>query len=92
MEFLSLRQKENMIVVEYLTRLLMLKRLAQGSFVTNRYQAAQFVSGLRISIRLMVVPFSCSTLAEAIMRALECEHAHKAHHQASSIGQTSHQG
>lgn len=44
-----------------------------------------FVPGLHFSILSVVATFSCSTLAEAVMRTLKCEHAHMSHHQSRAL-------
>ena len=80
-----LRQTEDMSVAEYQARFLMLERFAHDSSTSERERAAQFVSGLRISVRSVVATFSCATLAEAVMRALQNEHAHVSHHQERAV-------
>ena len=75
-EFLSLRQEESTTVAEYQVTFLRLERFASSSFTSERERAAQFVAGLRISLRSVVAPFTCATLTEAVRKALECEHAH----------------
>lgn len=69
-----------------------LERFAPGFFVSERELAGQFVSSLRINLRSVVATFSCSMLAEAMMMALECEHAHETHHQTRGTGHPSRQG
>ena len=69
-EFLTLRQTDSMSVAQYQSRFLMLERFAPSSCPTERERVAQFVSGLRISIRSVVAMFYCSTLAEAVTRAI----------------------
>lgn len=82
MEFLLLRQIERTSMEVNHARFFMLERFAPSNFSSERERAAEFVSELRISLRAMVATFSYSTLAEAVMRALECEHARDSHHQA----------
>ena len=65
----------------------MLERFAHDSHTSERERAAQFVSGLRISVGSVVATFSCATLAEAVMRALQNEHAHVSHHQERVVAQ-----
>lgn len=60
-----------------------------SNFTKERQLTAQFVYVLRISIRSTVSTFACATLAEAVMRALECEHPHESHHHARGSGQAS---
>lgn len=54
------------------------RRFKLGSFASEREWAAHFVFGLRISIKFVVATFSCMTLGEVVMRALECKNAHEA--------------
>lgn len=75
-------------MLEYQAKFLMLERFPLGSFASERERATQFVSGLHISLRVVVATFSCSTVAEAVMRALENEHAHDSHNQAKGTAQT----
>ena len=89
MEFLTLRQTEDTSVAEYQARFLTLERFAPGGFVSERERASQFVAGLRLSIGSIVATFSCATLSEAVMRALQCEGAHVSYHQARGRGQVS---
>lgn len=72
-----------MTVAKYQTRFLTLERFAPSSY---REQATQFVSRLRIHIKSIVDTFACKTLLEAVMRALECEHAQESHHQIEDGG------
>lgn len=81
-----------MSITEYKAWFLTFERFALGSFASEREYTAQFVSELHITICYVVATFSCSTLLEAIMSALECEHAHKLHHQAKGTSQCNHQG
>lgn len=62
-------------MVEYQARFLTLERFMPGSFASEKKWAAQFVSRLKISISVMAT-FSCMTLGEVDMRALEWELAH----------------
>lgn len=64
MEFLPLRPTDSIAVAQFQSRFLMLERFAPGSCGSERERAAQFVSGLRISIRSVVATFYCSTLVE----------------------------
>lgn len=80
MEFLSLRQIEVIPMAKYQARFIMLERFALGSFLSKKERAAQFVSSMCISSSVVVATFSCSTLAEAGMRALEYEQAHDSHY------------
>ena len=75
-EFLSLCQEESTFVAEYQARFFRLERFASSSFTSERERAAQCVVGLRVRLRSIVAPITCATLAEAVRRALECEHAH----------------
>lgn len=84
--------EEDIYVADYQARFLTLERFTPSSFASKRESAAQFVLGLLISIYTISVMFSCSTLAEVVMRALECEHAQQLHHQARGIGKSSCQG
>ena len=78
-------------MAEYQARFRTLERFAPGYFVSERERASQFVVGLRLSIGSIVATFSCATLSEAVMRALQCEGAHVSYHQASGRGQSSRQ-
>lgn len=80
MKFLSLMQIEGMPVVKYQTQFLTLERSALGCFELERERVTQFVLNLRISLRAIAATFLCSTLAKAVMKALECVHAHEPHH------------
>lgn len=79
-EFLSMIQTEGMSMIEYQAQFLTLDRFGPSHFVVERERVAQYVSGQRISIRLVIATFLCSTLVEATVRALECEHTHESHH------------
>ena len=85
-EFMSLHQEESTSVAEYQARFLRLEQFASSSLASERERAAQFVAGLRIRLRSVVVPFACASLIETVRRALECEHAHTSHRQYRSRG------
>lgn len=80
MKLLSLRSLEGTSVAEYQARFLVLERFASGSFSPQRVRASPFVFGLHICLHVVVATFSCSTLVEAVIRALECDHTHDSHH------------
>lgn len=65
-----------MSVAEYYARFLMLKRFILCYFAFESVSCLVCVLGLHISLRSVVTTFSCLTLAKAVIRALECEHAH----------------
>ena len=85
-EFLSLRQTEDMSVADYQARFLMLERFAHSSATTERERASQFVAGLHLAIRSVVSTFYYATLAEAVMRALQNERIHVFFHQERALG------
>ena len=89
MEFLALRQTEETLVAEFQVRFLTLERFAPGCYASERERVAWFVAGLRLSIGSIVATFSCATLSEAVMRALQYEGAHVSYHQARGRGQSS---
>lgn len=66
-----------MSITEYQARFLTLLRFEPGSISNEFEQTAQFVVGLRIYIRFVVATIAYRTLAQAIMKALECEHAYE---------------
>lgn len=61
-------------------KVLMQERFAPGSLSSERERAAEFVPGLCISLLAVVATFFSVILAEVIMMALYCEHAHDSHH------------
>lgn len=67
-------------------RFLTLERLVSGSFASERERVTQFVSRLMINNKSVVSPFTCATLAEALMRVLECDHVHEFYHQSRGNG------
>ena len=78
-------------MAEYQARFQTLERFAPGCFASERERASQFVTGLILSIGSIVAMFSCATLSEAVMKALQCEGAHVSYHQARGRGQVVHQ-
>lgn len=70
-------------MAKYQAQFLTSEKFALGKFATERERerTIQFMSKLCISFRPMVATFSCVTLAEAVMRTLECEYAHEYYHQ-----------
>lgn len=87
MKFLSLRQLKGMSVEDYQSRFLTLERFALGSFTSERESDLPSLYWVYMS-----TSFSCSTLIEVVMRALECKHAHESHHQAKGTTHTSGKG
>lgn len=59
-------------MVEYLAGFLMLERFVPSCFTSERERVAQIVSSLRISLCAVAATFSCLTLIEVVMKALEC--------------------
>lgn len=47
-----------------------------------RERVKKFVTGLRLSLSLVVASFAYATLTEVVMRMLEVENAHERHHMA----------
>lgn len=86
-EFLLLKQNEGMSVAKYQARFLTLERFPPISFSSQRESTTHIVSGLHIGNRSMAATISCLTLVEAMMRALEYEHAYKFHLHARGIRQ-----
>lgn len=76
---MSFKKLEGTSVAEYLSRFLILKRFAPGNFASER-ELPPKLCPVYASLGAVVATFSCSTLAEVVMRTLECEHAHELHH------------
>lgn len=68
-----------------------MSRFEPGNISNEVERTTQFVVGLRIYIRFVVATFAYRTLAEVVMKALKCKHAHESRHQARDSGQAARQ-
>lgn len=78
-EFPSLKQRGH-VHGRVPSTFLMHERFSLSCFTNERERIAQFVVGYSIRIKSALAMFLSSTLAEAMVRGLECKHAHKSHH------------